>query len=61
MSRTEYLLDVLLSGALPERAKLITDCGKEVRNLERRMAELTAGDAAGNKEHGRQRRAAPER
>ena len=61
MSRLEYLMDVLLSGELPERAELITDCGKEVRNIERRMAELTAGDTAGNKEHGRQHRAAPER
>ena len=61
MSRLEYLMDVLLSGELPERVAFITDCGKEVRNLERRMAELTAGDTAGNKEHGRQHRAAPER
>ena len=61
MSRLEYLMDVLLSGELPERAALITDCGKEVRNLERRMAEFTPGDTAGNKEHGRQRGAAPER
>ena len=61
MSRTEYLLDVLLSGELPERAALITGYGKEVRNLERRMAELAAGGTAGNKEHGRQHRATPER
>ena len=44
-----------------ERADLITGHGKEVRNLERRMAELTAGNAAGSKEHGRNRRADPER
>ena len=61
MSCLEYLMDVLLSGELPERAALITECGKEVRNLERRMAELAAGDTAGNKEHGRQHRAIPER
>ena len=61
MSRLEYLMDVLLSGELPERAALITDYGKEVRNLERRMAELAARDTAGNKEHGRQHRATPER
>ncbi len=61
MSRLEYLMDVLLSGELPERAALIIDCGKEVRNLERRMAELAAPDTAGNNEHGRQHRAAPER
>lgn len=61
ISRTEYLMDVLLSGNIQERAELITGHGKEVRNLERRMAELTAGDTAGSKEHGRQRRADPER
>ncbi len=61
MGRLEYLMDVLLSGELPERAALVTDCGKEVRNLERRMAELAAGDTAGNKEHGRKHRVAPER
>ncbi len=61
MSRVEYLMDVLLSGELPERAALITGHGKEVRNLERRMAELTARDTAGTKEHGRKHRAAPER
>lgn len=61
MSRLEYLIDVLLSGELPERAALITGHGKEVRNLERRMAELTARDTAGTKEHGRKHRAAPER
>ena len=61
MSRLEYLMDMLLSGEIPERAALITDCGKEVRNLERRMAELAARDTAGTKEHGRQCRAAPER
>ena len=61
MSRVEYLMDVLLSGDIQERAALITGHGKEVRNLERRMAELTARDTAGNNEHGRQHRAAPER
>ena len=44
MSRVEYLMDVLLSGDIQERAALITGHGKEVRNLERRMAELTAGN-----------------
>ena len=57
----EYLMDVLLSGELSERAALITGHGKEVRNLERRMAELTARDTAGSKEHGRKHRTAPER
>ncbi len=42
----DYLLDVLLSPDMEERAAFIIDCGKEVSNLERRMAELTAGDTA---------------
>lgn len=33
MSRVEYLVDVLLSGDIQERAALITGHGKEVRNL----------------------------
>ena len=33
MSRVEYLIDVLLSGDIQERAALITGHGKEVRNL----------------------------
>ena len=61
MARLERLMDVLLSGDMKERATLITDCGKEVKSLEKRMAELTAPDTAGSKEHGRQHRAAPER
>ena len=61
MSRVEYLMDVLLSGDIQERAALITGHGKEVRNLERRMEGFTAPDMAGNSEHGRQHRAAPER
>ncbi len=60
MSRLEYLMDVLLSGELPERAAFITDCGKNVKNLEKRMAELAVGDKAGSKEHDRKHRAAPE-
>lgn len=61
MSRVEYLMDVLLSGDIRERAELITGHGKEVRNLERRMAELAATDTAESKEHGRKHRADPER
>ena len=45
----DYLLDVLLSPDMEERAALIIDCGKEVSNLERRMAELAAGDSAGRR------------
>ena len=36
----EYLLDVLLFSDMEERAALIASYGKEVRNLERRMADL---------------------
>ena len=48
-SHVEYLLDVLLSPDMEERAALIIDCGKEVSNLERRMAELAAQDTAGRR------------
>ena len=50
--------------ALPqsEMDKLcIIDCGKEVSNLERRMAELTAGDTAGRRTDHARSTAAPER
>ena len=57
----EYLLDGLLSGDLQERAAIIIEHGKEVRQLEQRMAELTATDPAELKKPCRQHRAAPER
>ena len=43
----DYLLDTLLSPDMEERAALIASYGKEVRTIERRMAELEAGTAAG--------------
>ena len=43
----DYLLDTLLSPDMEERAALIASCGKEVRTIERRMAEFEAGAAAG--------------
>ena len=58
-SHVEYLLDTLLFGTLHERASLITEYGKEVRNLERRMAELAAPHTAGREGNGRHGRAAP--
>ena len=61
LSHVEYLLDVLLSPEIQERAALIIDYGKEVTKLEQRLSDLAAGNAAGNSEHSRQRRAAPER
>ena len=57
----EYLLDTLLSPDMEERAALIASYGKEVRSIERRMAELDAGAAAGRDGHHRGRPAAPER
>ena len=57
----EYLLDTLLSPDMEKRAALIASYGKEVRNLERRMAELDAGAAAGRDGHHRGRTAIPER
>ncbi len=60
-SHVEYLLDVLLSPDMEERAVLIMDYGKEVSNLEQRMAELAAADAARTKKHHERHAAAPER
>ena len=57
----DYLLDVLLSPDMEERAALIIDCGKEVSNLERRMAELAARDTAGRRTDHARSTAAPER
>ena len=60
-SHVEYLLDVLLFSDIGERAALIASYGKEVRSLERRMADLAAGAAAGRDGRHRSRPAAPER
>ena len=59
-SHVEYLLDVLLFSDMGERAALIASYGKEVRSLERRMADLAAGAAAGRDGRHRSRPAAPE-
>lgn len=56
----DYLLDTLLFSDMEERAALIASHGKEVRSLERRMAELEAGAAAGCDGGHRSRAAAPE-
>ena len=50
-AHVEYLLDVLLFGETEEKAALITDYGKDVIQLEQRMAELAAADAARTKKH----------
>ena len=60
-SHVEYLLDVLLSPDMEERAALIIDYGKEVSNLERRMAELAAQDTAGRRTDHAGSSPAPER
>ena len=60
-SHVEYLLDVLLFSDIGERAALIASYGKEVRNLERRMADLATRTAAGRDGHHRSRTPAPER
>ena len=59
--QVEYLLDVLLFGETEEKADLITDYGKDVIQLEQRMAELAAADAARTKKHYERHAAAPER
>ena len=56
----EYLLDVLLFGEIEEKAALITEYGKDVIQLEQRMAELAAADAARTKKHHERHAAAPE-
>ena len=60
-SHVEYLLDVLLFGDTEEIASLITEHGKDVIQLEQRMAELAAADAARTKKHHERHAAAPER
>ena len=57
----DYLLDTLLSPDMEERAALIASYGKEVRSIERRMAELEAGAAAGRDGRHTRSAAAPER
>ena len=59
-AHVEYLLDVLLFGETEEKAALITDYGKDVIQLEKRMAELAAANAARTKKHHERHAAAPE-
>lgn len=60
-AKIEYLLDPLLFSGMEERASLITEYGKEVKRLERRMAELAAEDKAGRDRSHRRSAPAPER
>ena len=59
-AQVEYLLDILLFGETEEKAALITDYGKDVIQLEQRMAELAAADAARTKKHHERHAATPE-
>ncbi len=47
---TEYLLDILLSGSVEERASIVAEYGKEVRKIEQRISEFTASHTAGRHE-----------
>ena len=49
----EYLLDLLLSEPIAERAALIREYGGEVRMIEQRLSELAAGAAREPKDDGR--------
>lgn len=60
-AKVEYLLDTLLFSGMEERAALITEYGKEVKCLERRMAGLTAHDKASRDRSHRRSAPAPER
>jgi hypothetical protein len=40
----EYLLDILLFGTIEDKAALIVEHGKEVKELERRITIFTSGD-----------------
>ena len=43
----EYLLDILLTGSIVERAALVAEHGKEVRKIEQRISEFAARHSAG--------------
>src|SRR5699024_840106 len=58
---TEYLLDILLSGSMEERACVVAEYGKEVRKIEQRISEFTASHPAGSHERSRSLSAGTER
>ena len=58
---TEYLLDILLSGGMEERACVVAEYGKEVRKIEQRISEFTASHPAGRHERSRSLSAGTER
>ena len=57
----EYLLDILLSGSMEERASVVAEYGKEVRKIEQRISEFTASHPAGRHERSRSLSAGAER
>ena len=58
---TEYLLDILLSGSMEERASVVVQYGKEVRKIEQRISEITASHPADRHERSRSLSAGAER
>ena len=61
LSLIAYLLDELLGGDIQARASVVIEYGEEVRNIERRMAELAAADEAAAQNSGGQHGTADER
>ena len=57
----EYLLDLLLSDSIEERAFVVAEYGKEVRKIEQRISEFTASHPAGCDERSRSHSAGTER
>ena len=45
MSYVEYLLDLLLNGSVEEKAQIVIEKGKEVKELEKRIREIESGNA----------------
>ena len=57
----EYLLDLLLSDSIEERAIVVAEYGKEVRKIEQRISEFIASHPAGCDERSRSHSARTER
>ena len=57
----EYLLDLLLSDSIEERAFVVAEYGKEVKKIEKRISEFTASHPAGCDERSRSHSAGTER
>ena len=57
----EYLLDMLLSDSVEERAFVVAEHGKEVKKIEQRISEFTASHPAGRHERSRNLSAGAER